>query len=243
MFHIGVLIAPPIQLLDIAPIDLFAMCTRSYLAACKFPPALISAGIPDSALRITYISLTGEDSIASTTAFLGLHINAGLHDACVAPGELDLLMIPGPPPGVRPEEEVLEFVKRHVEKGVELMTVCSGVFVAGYAGVLDGRKATGTRGVMNMLEKEFPNVTWVDKRYTRDGRIWSSGGVTNGMDLAAVYLREKWPQVADTVLAMADVDVRPEGYEQSKVGMYGFFGWQIVKAWLRGFFGGKSKTV
>lgn len=174
-FHIAILIVPPIQLLDIAPIDLFAMLTQSYFKACNFPAPLIGSAIPDSNLRLTYVSQDGPGSVADNTAHLGLHVDAGLNSPDVSPGKVDLVMIPGPPPGMRPSEDVLRFVRSHVEAGVELMTICSGVFVAAYAGLLDGKKATGPRGVLDMLEKDFPNVEWVDKRYTRDGRIWSSG--------------------------------------------------------------------
>lgn len=175
MAHIGVLIVPPIQLLDIAPIDLFAMATKEYFEACKLPKPLLDAAIPTSDLTITYISHTGPNTTSPTTARLGLAINVGLDDPNVAPGKLDILMIPGPPPGMKPEEEVLDFVRKHVDKGVDLLTICSGAFVAGYAGVLDGKRATGTRGVQDMLTKSFPKVKWVDKRYIQDGKIWTSG--------------------------------------------------------------------
>lgn len=84
-------------------------------------------------------------------------------------------MIPGPPPGLKPPEEVGAFIRGHVEKGVDLLTICSGAFVAGYAGVLDGKRATGTRGVQDLLEKSFAKVKWEDKRYIQDGKVWTSG--------------------------------------------------------------------
>lgn len=39
-----------------------------------------------------------------------------------------------------------------------------------------------------------------------------SGGITNGMDAAGVYLRQKFPELADMVLSFADVDVRGPDY-------------------------------
>ena len=178
--RIGVLIVPPIQLLDLAPIDLFAMSTASYFAACKLPQPLLDLAIPDDQFEITYISHTGPTSTqfrsqneeeggggeeggwtkagprsgnqkgepAGTTANVGLHVDCGLGNERVRPGRLDVLFIPGPPPGMHIPREVCEFVRRHVEAGVDLLTVCSGVFVAAASGVLDGRMATGTRGVM-----------------------------------------------------------------------------------------------
>ncbi|KAF2276606.1 class I glutamine amidotransferase-like protein [Westerdykella ornata] len=211
-FRIGVLIVPPIQFLDAGPVDLFAMLSQSYFEGARQPPALVAQAIPDKDLHITWISHNGANSTSPTSAGVRFLIDAGLDDPRVAPGSLDLLFIPGPPPGLRPPESVLQFVRDHVAKGTELFTVCSGVFVAGYAGVLDGKRATGTRGVMDILQTEFPKVHWVDKRYTNDGKIYTSGGITNGMDAAGVYLRRKFPKLADTVLTLADVDVRGPEY-------------------------------
>ncbi|KAF1951524.1 class I glutamine amidotransferase-like protein [Byssothecium circinans] len=234
MPHIGVLLVPPIQLLDLSPIDLFAMTTHSYFAACKLPSPLLSTALPDDSLTITYISAQ-HPTPAATTARLSLSTNAELSSPSVAPGTLDILMIPGPPPGMRPEEEVLQFVRGHVDAGVDLLTICSGVFVAGFAGVLDGKKVAGLRGVQGLLDKAFPEVEWVDRRYVQDGKVWSSGGITNGMDMVAVYMKNKWPgPLSDTVLALADVEVRPAEYGQGKVGFIASFMLLIARAWFRG---------
>lgn len=174
-FRIGVLIVPVIQFLDAGPVDLFAMLTQSYFAANRLPPDVVAQAIPDDLLEITYISQTGANSTSPTTARLGIHIDVGLDDPKVAAGNLDILIVPGPPPGLRPDESVLQFVRGHVAAGTELFTICSGVFVAAYAGVLDGKRATGTRGVMDMLKRDFPQVNWVEKRYTNDGKIYTSG--------------------------------------------------------------------
>jgi transcriptional regulator GlxA family with amidase domain len=175
-FHIGVLIVPPIQFLDISPIDLFAMLSQSYFTAALQPAHLIALALPDASLKITYISPTGANTTSPTTARLGLRIDAGIDDPRVAPGELDVLLIPGPPPNTEFEESVLEFVRGHVGRGVDLLTVCSGVFVAASAGVLDGRKAAAVRGVAGLLKERFPGVEWVDKRFVSDGgRVWTSG--------------------------------------------------------------------
>jgi transcriptional regulator GlxA family with amidase domain len=172
--HIGVLIVPPIQLLDVAPIDLFAMMTTEYFEACHLPQSLLDTSIPTSDLTITYIS-ADPATLAPTTASLGLGINTGLDDPAVAPGKLDILLIPGPPPGMHIEEPVLDFVRAHVGKGVDLLTICTGIFVAAAAGVLDGKHASGPRGLTDILTKSHPKVKWEDKRWWNDGRVWTSG--------------------------------------------------------------------
>ncbi|KAF2871398.1 ThiJ/PfpI family protein [Massariosphaeria phaeospora] len=242
MVHIGVLIVSPIQLLDIAPVDLFAMLTKEYFNDCKLPQPLVDVALSDSDFTISYIGHSGAGTVANTTARLGLSINTSLDDPAVAPGKLDILVIPGPPPGMKPEEEVLDFVRKHVDSGGDLLTICTGIFVAAYASVLDGRNATGSRGIEDWLERDFPKVKWQDKRYVNDGKIWTSGGITNGMDMVAVYMRQRWPgALSDTVLTMADVVIRPQEYDTGKLGTNAWWVLHIFKAWLRGLT--KTKTI
>ena len=171
--RIGVLVVPPIQLLDLSPVDLFDMLTKEYLQACNLPAPLIALGVP---ISIMHISFAGANSIAACTANVGLRINAGLSDAGVKPGELDILLVPGTDPNTVPREEELDFMRKHVEAGVTLMTVCTGSFVAAYAGVLDGKKATGPRALVSMiLKKKFLKVEWSEKRWVQDGKMWTSG--------------------------------------------------------------------
>ncbi|KAF2475417.1 ThiJ/PfpI family protein, partial [Lindgomyces ingoldianus] len=213
--HIGVLVVGGIQLLDLSPIDLFAMLTTDYLKACNLPPAITSHGIPSSELKITYIASTGAGSLAPTTPNLKFHIDAGLDDESVKPGKLDILMIPGPDPNKVPEEPALEFLRKHVEKGVEVLTICTGIFVAGHAGILDGKNATGGREIVDMmLKKQFPKAKWRDDvRWTTDEKLWTAGGITNGQDMVAAYIRKRWPgTLSETVCKLADVGDRGQYY-------------------------------
>lgn len=232
--RIGVLVVPPIQLLDLSPVDLFDMLTKEYLQACNLPAPLIALGVP---ISITHISFAGANSIATCTANVGLRINAGLSDAGVKPGELDILLVPGTDPNTVPREEELDFMRKHVEAGVTLMTVCTGIFVAAYAGVLDGKKATGSRALVSMiLKKKFPKVEWSEKRWVQDGKMWTSGGITNGQDMVAAYIRQRWPgPVANTVCAMADVGNRSAEYDNGSVKENAWWVWQIFRAWTMGF--------
>ena len=84
-------------------------------------------------------------------------------------------MVPGPDPGFVPPESVLEFVRGHNEVGTVVMSVCTGIFVVGMAGILDGKKATGPRGLLGGLKGKFPGAEWEDRRWTSDGNVWTSG--------------------------------------------------------------------
>lgn len=172
-FHIGVLLLPPVQLLDVSPVDLLGMLDPAYLASTPLPGPLLGGAVPST---ISYIGPQGAGSLASCTASATLRIDAGFDDASVAPGKLDLLMIPGPEPKAETDERAKRFIRAHVEEGrVTLMTICTGCLPAARTGVFKGKKVTGPRGLLPGLKKEFPDTEWADKRWTRDGSVWSSG--------------------------------------------------------------------
>ena len=174
-FRIGVLLLPPVQLLDLSPVDLFGMCTKKYLLACQLPAPITALGVP---IEINYITEAGAGVLAECTANAGLRTNASLDDNGSAPGTLDLLMIPGPDPAVRPSDKVKAFIRDHAASKTDVLTVCTGIFPAGYAGILKGRRATGPRALLPELRSRFPGTEWTDRRWERDANIWSSGQLT-----------------------------------------------------------------
>jgi hypothetical protein len=78
-----------------------------------------------------------------------------------------------------PSEEEAEFIRAHHDSGTDILTVCTGIFPAGYAGVVEGKSVTGPRALVPELRKRFPGGKWTEKRWVRDdgGRVWSSGTV------------------------------------------------------------------
>ena len=70
-------------------------------------------------------------------------------------------------------------------------TVCSGALLAAEAGLLDGRRATTHWARADELARRFPAVEVdADPIYLRDGRVWTSAGVTAGIDLALALVEE-----------------------------------------------------
>ena len=62
-----------------------------------------------------------------------------------------------------------------------------------------------------------------------------TGGITNGQDMVAAYLRERWPgATTEAVLAMADVGDRGAEYSTGKAAESMWWLWQIFKAWMVG---------
>ena len=70
-------------------------------------------------------------------------------------------------------------------------SVCSGAYLLAAAGVLDGRRATTHRRCSGARARRFPAVrVEADRIFIRDGRIWTSAGITAGIDLALALIEE-----------------------------------------------------
>lgn len=86
---------------------------------------------------------------------------------------------------------LVEWIRRVAPTCRRVATVCSGAFLGAEAGLLDGRRVTTHWARAGELAEEYPNVTVdADPIYLRDGKIWSSAGVTAGIDLALAMVQE-----------------------------------------------------
>lgn len=84
------------------------------------------------------------------------------------------------------QPDIIGFVRRQAEAGTTLMSVCSGSFILHAAGVLDGRRASTNWKVVGMLREAGVEV--IEERYTQDGPVWTSAGVSAGIDMLLAYI-------------------------------------------------------
>lgn len=94
-------------------------------------------------------------------------------------------------------------------------SVCSGAFLLAGAGILDGRRAATHWSVTRELEQYRPAVT-VDANaiFVKDGKVWTSAGVTTGIDMALSLVEEDLGRrVADSVAARLVVYARRPGFQ------------------------------
>jgi transcriptional regulator GlxA family with amidase domain len=108
-------------------------------------------------------------------------------------GAIDTLVIVGGD-GARAAVDrpaVVAWVRRTAPRCRRVVSVCTGAFVLAAAGLLDGRRATTHWARCDQLAKKYPNVSLdADAIYVRDGKLWTSAGVTAGMDLALALVEE-----------------------------------------------------
>jgi transcriptional regulator GlxA family with amidase domain len=82
-------------------------------------------------------------------------------------------------------------VKRVAKRSRRVASVCSGTFLLAEAGLLDGRRATTHWEYANRLQRSYPSVrVELDQIYLQDGHLWTSGGVTAGIDLSLAMIEE-----------------------------------------------------
>jgi transcriptional regulator GlxA family with amidase domain len=101
----------------------------------------------------------------------------------------------------RRDEALLSWIAAAAPRCRRVATVCTGAFVAAEAGLFDGRRVTTHWSRAEQLATEFPSlVVDADPIYVRDGKFWSSAGVTAGIDLALALVHDDLgAEVAQTV--------------------------------------------
>jgi len=86
---------------------------------------------------------------------------------------------------------MISLVRKVAPRARRVTSVCSGAFLLAEAGLLDGRRATTHWEYAVKFQQDFPRVRMeCDQIYVRDGRIWTSGGVTAGIDLALALIED-----------------------------------------------------
>lgn len=104
--------------------------------------------------------------------------------------QADLICVPGGY-GVSQaikDEELRDFLRRSAPHARYLTSVCTGAFVLGAAGLLEGKRATTHWAYHSLLERFGAIAT--EGRVVRDGRVITGGGVTAGLDFAFEVVRE-----------------------------------------------------
>ena len=174
---IEVLAFPLVQMLDVTgPLQVFASANDQIAAA---------GGVPPYMLRV--VAQNG----GGVTASAGLGLVAAPLPAIES--DLDTLMIAGGPgvDSAAADPMLVEWVRKRGSRARRVASVCTGAFLLAAAGVLDGRRAATHWSFCAELARRFPAVhVESDPIFVRDGPVWSSAGVSAGIDLALALVEE-----------------------------------------------------
>jgi transcriptional regulator GlxA family with amidase domain len=114
----------------------------------------------------------------------------------------DTLIVGGVVDVVPSTPATTDFIEKSLVKTRRVASICTGAFALAEAGVLDGRRATTHWLLARELQKRFPKVKVEDDRiYIIDGPIWTSAGMSAGIDLALGMIEKDFG--AEVVRAVA----------------------------------------
>ena len=161
------------------------------------------------------------ESAGPLAASSGLTITAALsfEDVLGDDREIDTLMIAGGHGSSRAMKDptVVAFLRAAAPRARRIASICTGALVLAEAGLLDGRRASTHWFWCPKMEADYPGVQ-VDRDaiYVRDGNIWTSAGVTSGMDLALALVEDDLGHEAALQVARFSVMymMRPGGQSQ-----------------------------
>lgn len=121
-----------------------------------------------------------------------LPFDCRIHDTVIVAGGLEVV------PAAAGTIGYLQSIARHSRR---LAAICNGAFILAEAGLLDGRRATTHWATARLLRERFPAIKVEEDRiFIVDGSIWTSAGMTAGLDLAlGMVENDLGPEMARTV--------------------------------------------
>jgi transcriptional regulator GlxA family with amidase domain len=186
---------PSAQILDITgPLEVFSTASR-FLAIPRYATQLVSSdGGP-------VLSTSGLEFATSPIAEVVDDI-----DTLVVSGGRDM-------GEATADSKLVDNIRRLAGQSRRVTSVCSGAFLLAAAGLLDGRRATTHWAECAELERNYPNVSVEpDAIYVQDGNVWTSAGVSAGIDLAlALVADDHGRKAAATVARRLVVYLRRSG--------------------------------
>ncbi|KAK6842927.1 hypothetical protein PG995_001943 [Apiospora arundinis] len=117
----------------------------------------------------------------------------------------------------KPSEAELAFIRKAHEECAAFLTICGGMMQPLQAGILKGLTCTAPQPMVPMLRQMAPETNWVEKRWVRDGKVWTSGVLLNGQDLMVAFVREYWGgegSLGEAVIQMGCWPLRSANYDE-----------------------------
>jgi transcriptional regulator GlxA family with amidase domain len=177
---VAVIAYPGVQVLDVTgPLEVFAAAARLVARPGPSRPAPYAVEV----LAASAGAIRTQSGIRIVADRAWATVTGGIDTLLVAGGE-------GTGEAMR-NRALLAWLRRIAPRVRRLGSVCSGTFVLAEAGLLDGRRATTHWSVCDLLAERYARIrVESDPIFVRDGNVYSSAGVTAGIDLALALVEE-----------------------------------------------------
>jgi transcriptional regulator GlxA family with amidase domain len=205
--RIVILAFEAVQALDVTgPSEVFSLAHRA---------------APDGAYEIELV--TPEGRLVTTSSGLRLAPHGRL-EACR--GAIDTLIVAGGLGVVDAarDAQLVLWLRLAARRSRRVASVCTGAFLLARAGALEGRRATTHWAACAALKRNYPSIDVdADPIFVRDGNVYTSAGVTAGIDLALALVEEDLgrPAALDVARALVLFIRRPGGQAQFSAGLAG----------------------
>lgn len=168
MISIGFMIPPGFQTMGLAAVSAFEL-------------ANVHAGKQLYAIRL----LSGRGGPVKNSLGMSIETRPFSRSAC------DTLIVCGLLVPAPSGKQLLDQLRRSAATSRRVAAVCTGAFILGEAGLLDGRRATTHWHHARALQQQFPGAhVEEDRIYIIDGPVWTSAGMTAGIDLALAMIEK-----------------------------------------------------
>ena len=174
--RVEILAFPSVQLLDVAgPLQVFASANDRAAErglAQPYAPCVIA---PDGTARTTAGVTLGAEPLPA--------VGRPVDTLLVAGGRGVMEVIDDP--------ALVGWVACHARGARRVASVCTGAFLLAATGLLDGRQAVTHWAFCERLQRRYPEVrVEADPIFVRDGPVWTSAGISAGIDLALALVEE-----------------------------------------------------
>jgi transcriptional regulator GlxA family with amidase domain len=202
---VAIVIHDGVQALDVAgPIDVFTEANTFLDSGDRYETVVVA---------------TGRGPIRASNG-MRLLADVAFHEAT---GGFDVILVAGGPalPEAAPDAGLNEWVQEAPWRASIYGSICTGAFVLGHAGLLDGRRVTTHWQHAQALAAKFTKaIVEPDLIYVRDGRLITSAGVTAGIDLALALVGQRYGAEAALKVAKRLVVVAQRQGGQSQFSPY-----------------------
>lgn len=155
----------------------------------------------------------------ATTCGLTLNADKSYAQARRSKASIDILIVAGGhgTEAALENSALLSYVRWAAARAERVVSICTGAMILAEAGLLNGRRATTHWFWCPVLAKKYSQVkVEPDALFVRDGKVWTSAGVTAGMDLSLALIEEDWGHEVALQIARYNVMfmMRPGGQTQ-----------------------------
>lgn len=203
--HVLFIVYPNIVLLDlVGPLQVFTHARPNALSGAAYQTHI--ASFDGGQTETNTILQIGSDPLAR---WFDEHRNVPIHTLVVVGGDgaIDAAV----------DQPFVDQVRGLADRSMRVCSVCSGALVLAAAGLLDDRRAVTHWEDCDQLARQYPAVNVeVDPIYIKDGNVWTSAGITAGIDMALAMIEEDLgkPAAIDMARSLVTPMVRSGGQSQ-----------------------------